>query len=165
MKTVYFIRHAKSSWSDPFLLDVDRPLNKRGMRDAPFMAALFKGKEMKPHLIISSHAERAYTTACYFAEILNIPKDSIAKDAGLYLCDEAYVLHTIQHLQKEVDTVCLFGHNPTMTRLANLFGTEYIANVPTCGILKVQADIEDWKIFSPSKADLVGMDYPKQYLV
>ena len=77
MKNVYFVRHAKSSWRDASLNDIERPLNSRGLRDAPFMAKLLKSKNVKPDLILSSPANRALTTAKYFAKEMGIPTEKI----------------------------------------------------------------------------------------
>ncbi|MEN0002691.1 MAG: histidine phosphatase family protein [Bacteroidota bacterium] len=163
MKTVYLIRHAKSSWKDPALKDIERPLNKRGFRDAPFMANLLNGKGVKPNRLITSPANRAYTTATFFAEVLGIPKPSIDVRKKIY---EAYpndILSLIKYLPNEWSVICLFGHNPTFTSLANLFSEEYIPNVPTCGIVHIEASVASWDAFHPDHAKVVDFHYPKQY--
>jgi phosphohistidine phosphatase len=165
MKTVYFIRHAKSSWSDFSLKDSERPLNKRGLRDAPFMAKLFVAKERHPDIIHSSPAVRAYTTAKYFAQALSKTEEDVQQDPKLYLGDEDYIINKIQETSSEADTICFFGHNPTTTHMANIFHEDYIPNVPTAAIVKIQADIADWKHFTPDTASFVTMHYPKQYFV
>ncbi len=163
MKTVYFIRHAKSSWDDMSLRDSERPLNKRGYRDAPFMAKLFKAKELKPDIIYSSPAVRAYTTAKFFAEALEVDLESIQVDGDLYLGNEDYIISQINALDDKIETVCFFGHNPTTTNLANIFHDSYLPNVPTSGIVKIQSKNSSWKNFSLKEAKFVEMHYPKQY--
>lgn len=163
MKTVCFIRHAKSSWADLSLADIDRPLNKRGKRDAPFMSKLLRGKQVKADAIISSPANRAFTTATHFAEAMDIKKKDIIIKKGIY---EAYaddVLNIIQQTDNQHDTILVFGHNPTFTSITNMFTDNYIGNVPTCGISQVEADIEDWKDFNSDSGKLVAFYYPKQY--
>ena len=164
MKTVYFIRHAKSSWADLTLSDIDRPLNPRGLRDAPFMADLLKGKGVKPDRIISSPANRAYTTSTYFAKAFDIPASAITVEETIY---EAYtndVLDYIKQLPDTFSTILIFGHNPSFTSLANLFSKkDYIANVPTCGIVKVETAETSWANFSEKTAQLTDFHYPKQY--
>lgn len=163
MKTVFFIRHAKSSWADASLKDKDRPLNKRGLRDAPFMATMLKGRQVKADAIISSPANRAFTTATYFAEAQGLKKSEIIVKEAIY---EAYgedVLAIIKKLNKDLKTILIFGHNPTFTSLANRFTNDYIANIPTCGIAKVEADIQTWQDFNETNARLVDFYYPKQY--
>ena len=63
MKTLYIVRHAKSSWKNPGLADIDRPLNKRGKGDAPLMGKVLRKAGVEPDLILSSPANRAITTA------------------------------------------------------------------------------------------------------
>lgn len=165
MKTVCFIRHAKSSWKDLTLADIDRPLNKRGKRDAPFMATLLRGKNVTADLIIASPANRAFTTATYFAETMNIPKTDIVIRTDIYEAYASDVLSIVQGLDNKHQTVFLFGHNPTFTSIANQFSSSYIANVPTCGVVQIEATIDDWSAFSPSRARLVQFYYPKQFFV
>ncbi|MEM6964115.1 MAG: histidine phosphatase family protein [Bacteroidota bacterium] len=162
MKTVYFIRHAKSSWEDPGLMDIERPLNKRGFRDAPFMAKLMKGKEIQPDKLISSPANRAFTTATYFAKALDIPEQAIVVRKEIYHAYPEEVLSLIRNLDNADAIVYLFGHNPCFTSLANQFSKNYIPNVPTCGIVKVEADVDRWSDFE-QQGILTAFHYPKQY--
>lgn len=145
--------------------DSERPLNKRGFRDAPFMAKLFSSKERKPDIIYSSPAVRAYATAKIFAEALEIPETDIQQDARLYLGDEEYIIQKIQDSNDEISTICFFGHNPTTTHLANIFHKDYIPNVPTAAIVKVRANINTWKAFDTETASFLKMHYPKEYLL
>ena len=162
-KTVYFIRHAKSSWENPGMKDFDRPLNPRGLRDAPFMAKLLRGKGVEIDQIIASPANRAFTTASYFAEEYGIAKEDIVVDRSIYEAYPETVLGIIEALNNELNTVLLFGHNPSLTTIANQFSVEYIANVPTCGIVKVEADIKEWSAFVEGIAMQTAFYYPKQY--
>ena len=130
MKTVYLIRHAKSSWKDLSLRDIDRPLNKRGKRDAPFMGQLLKEQGVQPDALISSPANRAYTTACHFAKVFGIEKAAIIKEAAIYEAWTKDILSIIQQQPLDRHTICLFGHNPTFTSVANLFTSDYIAMSP-----------------------------------
>jgi len=163
MKKIYFIRHAKSSWDDPGLTDIERPLNKRGLRDAPFMSKMLKGKNVQPDKIISSPANRAFTTATYFAAALNIPEQAIVVRKEIYHAYPEQVLNIIRNLSDSDDVVILFGHNPCFTSLANQFSEEYIPNVPTCGIVEVEAMVEKWSDFE-NEGKLKAFHFPKQYL-
>ena len=163
MKTVYFVRHAKSSWDNPTLRDIDRPLSKRGLRDAPFMANLIKGKGLKPGLLLSSPAVRAYSTAKFFADALDIPASRIEQVKKIY---EAYpddILEIIQELPDDYDTAFLFGHNPTLTSVANMFTDDYIANIPTCAVFRVDSEVENWMDFREGKGKLTELHFPKQF--
>lgn len=163
MKTLFLIRHAKSSWSDPSLSDKKRPLNKRGRRDAPFMAKLLASKHIKPDLILSSPAIRAHTTAQYFAQAMDIPMNKIDVRPKIYSSFTNDLLMMVQNLDDELKTVFIFGHNPEFTSFANLFSQEYIDNVPTCGIVGVQGNISSWEEFGPTYCQVVHFDYPKNY--
>lgn len=159
-KTVYLIRHAKSSWKDLSLEDINRPLNKRGRRDAPIMATRLSKMQIKPDAIISSPAKRAYATATIFAEVLGV--HTVIEDASIYEAFPSTIFHLIQNLSATLNTVLIFGHNPTITSIANSFGSTYIDNVPTCGILHIEATIDDWANFNKENGILKAFYYPKQ---
>ncbi len=163
MKKIIFVRHAKSSWDNPELSDHDRPLNKRGLRDAPFMAKFLKEKEQKPDLIISSSAKRALTTANYFAAAFGIEPSAIEVKKELYLASESEVLEVLEKVDDQHKVVLIFGHNPTYTDLVNRFNEGFIDNVPTCGIGVVEANADHWKNLSYVKGQLVAFYYPKQF--
>jgi phosphohistidine phosphatase len=163
MKKVYFIRHAKSSWDDSGLIDIERPLNKRGLRDAPFMSKMLKGQKVEPDKLISSPANRAFTTATFFAKELNIPAQAIVVRKEIYHAYPEEVLNIIRNLSDSDDVVVLFGHNPCFTSLANQFSSEYIPNVPTCGIIEITAAVNQWSDFE-KVGKLTAFYYPKQYL-
>ena len=164
MKTIFFIRHAKSSWADFSLKDRDRPLNKRGKRDAPFMAQKLKEFGVQPDAIISSPANRAFTTAKHFAKALSIaPKDILIKE-DIYEAWGNNIIQVIRNLPNNLNTILVFGHNPSFTSMANsIKGGEMIDNVPTCGIVHVTADIDSWKAFKTSTGQVEAFHYPKQY--
>ena len=163
MKTLFFVRHAKSSWADSSLSDIDRPLNDRGLRDAPFMAQLLKGKSIVPDQIITSPANRAFTTSTYFAEALGVKKEEIKVDTRIYEAWPEDILSLVRMLDNDLHTVILFGHNPTLTSLANMFSRTYIPNVPTCGIVKIEAKIDSWTLLNREVAEMSAFYYPKQY--
>jgi phosphohistidine phosphatase len=163
MKVWVIVRHAKSSWSNPKLEDIERPLNKRGKRDAPFMAKLLHGKSFSPDLLLTSPALRALTTAEHFAKQWKLDDEKLQIKEEIY---EAYPEDLIRMARKfpdNLDTVFLFGHNPTITDIANRYTEDYIENVPTCGIIVLQADIEKWKDLNISNTRLQAFFYPKQF--
>jgi len=165
MKTLYLIRHAKSSWDDPDVGDFERPLNKRGKKDAPNMAKRLKEKRVTPDFIISSPATRAHDTCKEFAKILNYDKDKIKTDKRLYHADEDQILQVIWELKDRVkddeEIVLLFGHNPGLTEFANLLLNQSIDNIPTCGIVKSQLNIDRWKDATFGCGELAFIDFPK----
>lgn len=163
MKTVFFARHAKSSWDHAELSDFKRPLNNRGLRDAPFMGKLLHAKGAQPDLIISSPAVRALTTAEYFAKALGIAPSEIRQEKSVYEAFPEDIMDLIQALPNALSTVFLFGHNPSMTALANQFSPGFIANIPTCGVFQVNAEVEEWGAFTSETGLLAAYHYPKQY--
>ncbi len=163
MKIVCFIRHAKSSWDQAGLADIDRPLNLRGIETAPIMATILQEKGLKPDLVISSPAKRARQTAKYFRKKYGIKKEQLQIEPAIYGGDEQVVLDVLRKLDDTVGTVFLFGHNPTMNYLAALFSEDRI-HVPTCGILKVHLNITQWKDVQPDRTGLQEFIYPKQFI-
>lgn len=163
MKKLFIVRHAKSSWSNPGLKDFDRPLNDRGNKDAPFMSQFIADKYLAPSLIISSPANRAYTTACHFAEAFGINKDDIQQEKSLYHAYPEEVYEVLHGIDKDVVQVLIFGHNPTFTSIANHFNDEYIDNVPTCGVVYLKCDVEDWGHINRKNTKLKAFYYPKMF--
>lgn len=164
MKTVIFIRHAKSSWSDPSLSDRKRPLNKRGLRDAPFMARLLRSQIKNIDQIVSSPAKRAHTTAQYFAKAFQVDPTEIHLEPAIYMAFPEALLQIIQNFDPSWNTVLFFGHNPAFTEIVNRFTEDYLENVPTCGMVEVKAKINDWKFFGATNSTKVtNFQYPKQY--
>jgi len=152
MRHIYLIRHAKSCWEDPSLGDKERPLNPRGHRDAPFMAAHLAELGVQPDLIISSTAKRTLTTASYFAKQFGIAEENILFENDLYDARVAEVMNVIRAIDDEHKVVLLIGHNPAMTYLANMFGGDRIDNVPTCGIVRLDFSGENWSGFHEENA-------------
>lgn len=156
-KTLLLVRHAKSCWKDSRLADIDRPLNKRGQRDAPEMGRRLRARSLVPERIVSSPAVRALTTARTIAEATGYDDDVVIDDE-LYGAFPADVLDTVSYLPGDVHIAMVVGHNPTMTDLANQFADESIDNVPTCGVLILE--VPEW--FRVNEACLVDFDYPKR---
>ena len=165
MKTLYLIRHAKSSWDDPEQADHERPLNKRGKKDAPNMARRLKEKHVTPDVMITSTATRAHDTCRAFAKILDFDKDKIKTEKRLYHADEEQILKVIRELKDrerdDEEVVLLFGHNPGLTEFANRLLDENIDNIPTCGIVKAQLKIKHWKEAQFGCGELEFFDFPK----
>ena len=163
MKSLYFVRHAKSSWRDPLLSDEMRPLNSRGKRDAPYMASMMADNESSPDLLISSTAVRAKRTANHFLKAFGLDKSKLVKDQRLYLASPQAMLDVIRELPNDYSTIYLFGHNPGMTEIANHFSDEYVDNVPTCGIVKITCNINEWYELNKQNSRRTQFYYPKQF--
>jgi phosphohistidine phosphatase len=163
VKTLFIIRHAKSSWDASNVDDFERPLNERGKRDAPRMGKRFKEKDIHPALLLSSPAKRALSTAKRIANVLKYPKDDIKTDRRLYHADEETMLTVVRELKDNQNVVMIFGHNPGLTEFVNsLMGGQLdIDNVPTCGVVAFQFDFDAWKDVAWGKGKLLFFDYPK----
>lgn len=155
------IRHAKSSWAEIGLKDFDRPLDERGFKDAPKMARKLNTLEVRPDLIVSSPAKRAYTTAQYFALGLGVPIEDIVKEKEIYEASSNTLLHIVRELPNDRNTVLMFGHNPGFTYFANTFSKEYIENVPTCGIVKIEFSGQKWQDIHEKTAKVTALIFPK----
>ncbi|MDZ7643862.1 MAG: histidine phosphatase family protein [Woeseiaceae bacterium] len=162
MKTLTILRHAKSSWETPGLTDRDRPLNTRGERDAPAMAARIQEAGIRPSLIISSPAVRAWTTAKVVAQELNYPLEFLQREADLYLASAGRVLQVIGRQDEGFNNLMVVGHNPGLTELVNQLVPGLTGNLPTCGVVSLSLDCENWSLVQTSECELLSFDYPKK---
>lgn len=162
-RNLYLIRHAKSSWKDPGLDDHQRPLNKRGENDAPLMAKILKKKNIKPDLILSSTAVRAFEFAKILADEFDYKKKNIEATNNLYMADEKDMLEIVRNVDDKNETVFLIGHNPDLTYFANSLCNYNLDNIPTSGIFGVEFDVESWKDIDFGKGKFLLFEYPKKY--
>ncbi len=160
MKILLILRHAKSSWDHPDLADIDRPLNKRGLRDAPRIGRWMKEQKLIPDVIASSPAERAKTTARLVAEACGY-KHTIKQVADFYGGGpEAYV-HWLQGLPEDNRIVLVVGHNPDLETLLNILTGE-VAALPTAALAEVELNVRRWAALARSPAGkLVNLWSPK----
>ncbi|WP_207434208.1 SixA phosphatase family protein [Sabulibacter ruber] len=164
MKTLYLLRHAKSSWDFEELSDHDRPLSTRGRSDAPLIGQELSERKVKLDLIISSSAVRAISTATLVAKELGFAPEKVGVQEELYHITAEDLLMFIQSLPEEYTHVMLVGHNPTFTEIANLLLPERsIVNIPTAGIVAISFDCGYWGEISPDNSKLLFFDYPKNY--
>lgn len=161
MKRLLLIRHAKSSWKDPDAVDIERPLNKRGKRDAPLMGQVLRDLKIRPDLIISSPAKRALSTARIIAKCLKYPSKKILVRDRVYESGLSALLKIIQELDDSLATVILLGHNPDLTELAQYLSDYPVENIPTCGVFCI--DLISWLETSQHGGDFVFFDYPKRH--
>jgi phosphohistidine phosphatase len=162
MKRLFIVRHAKSSWDDPSLDDIDRPLNNRGKKNAPEMGIRLLKQGILPDLLISSPAKRAFTTAKSIAEKIGYAKKNIQIDEGLYHGSSNSMISIIQSLDDEINSVMIFGHNPGFTDFANMLCGINIYNIPTAGIVAIDFNTDTWSEVNYNAGELVFFDYPKK---
>lgn len=161
MKELLIIRHAKSSWNNAFSGDFERPLNDRGHRDAPRMAEKMKLRGVNIQAFLSSTANRALTTATYFAEAYGKTKTDILLLPQLYHAPELVFYKVIKTIPADITTAAVFSHNPGITEFVNGLTETRIDNMPTCGIFAIQSESNSWEDFSTAKKRFWFFDYPK----
>ncbi len=161
MKTLTLVRHAKSSWKDNSLADRDRPLNKRGKRDAPEMGRRIAAAGVRPSLIVSSPAVRAWTTAKIIANEIGYPREFLQRDTALYLASVNGILDVIVSQDAGFNNLMLVGHNPGFTDFANYLVPGLTNNMPTAGVVSVELDTDDWSLYDKPDVTLLLYDFPK----
>ncbi|MEJ8801204.1 SixA phosphatase family protein [Pontibacter sp. H249] len=163
MKTLYILRHAKSSWDFDELSDHDRPLNKRGRSDAQLMGQELANRSVAPALIVSSSAVRAITTATLVGKELNYNAEDIVVTDSVYGADKHELLDVVHNSPVEADAVMLVGHNEPISEFANMLSPEHIASLPTTGIVALEFGCDSWYDVSKENAKLLFYDFPKNY--
>ena len=161
MKTLLILRHAKSSWNDPALDDHERPLNKRGRRDAPRMGELVREYGLIPDVIISSDAVRARVTAEAVAEAARYAGE-ILLDPHLYLACPADILSLLTTVRENAGTVMIVGHNPGLEKLVEQL-TGGRQDLPTAALAQIGLPIDQWRDLKLSaRGTLVGLWRPEE---
>ncbi len=161
MKILTLVRHAKSSWKDTSLADRDRPLNKRGRRDAPEMGRRIAAAGIRPSLIVSSPAVRAWTTAKIIADEIGYPREFLQRDRNLYLATVNGILDVIVAQDNGFNSLMLVGHNPGFTDFANYLVPGLTNNMPTAAVVSVELDTDDWSLYDKPGTKLLFHDFPK----
>lgn len=147
MKSITFIRHAKSSWKLQ-LPDHKRPLNKRGLFDAEFMASLDIVKSVEPDAVFCSSANRTRETCSFFIKNAVFPETKVQYSDQLYDFSGASLEAFIHAIDSSLANVFIFGHNHALTALVNTKGDQYIDNIPSCGIVKINFETSNWNACS-----------------
>jgi phosphohistidine phosphatase len=144
MKRVILVRHAKAvpyGYEDDF----NRELTERGCRDAVKISSRLSGMGISPELMISSPAARALQTAMIFTDAFQYGPDLITQEPGLYM--EFATRDFVQYLAElsaEHHTVCVFGHNPSITYYASGLAGGFSGDMPTCSAVGIDFNIENW---------------------
>ena len=162
MKELFIVRHGKSSWDIESISDIDRPLKERGINDAYTIADRLVKQNKIPDKIISSPANRALHSATIFARVFDYPYYEIQINEKIYHAETNQMLDIIKDIPREIDSLMLFGHNPTFTDLANYFVGNEIENIPTTGIVDILFEINSWSDVEKIKVKEWFLDYPKK---
>lgn len=158
---LWLIRHAKSAWNEPGLDDFDRPLNKRGERDGPHMAAWLAAQSDPATWIWTSTAVRARATAAFIRSGFQLSEDAIVAVDGLYHASPEQILDVVRQTPSEIDSVALVAHNPGLTWLVNAMGSDAVTdNLPTFGIARFDCN-GDWATLRAGTARLEFLVSPK----
>lgn len=150
------VRHAKSDWGDPELDDHDRPLNARGLRDAPMMARRLADSGVRVSRILASTALRARTTAAIFGEELGAETEL---DGELYLAPASRLLAAAAGSGSTA--VMVVAHDPGMSHLAAQLSDDGIAHMPTCAVAHFVWDADSWAAVGRRPADTWTLHTPR----
>ena len=155
------IRHAKSSWKDIKLADFDRPLNKRGMHNAPLMANRIRTYSLDLSLIISSPANRAMNTTILISKELQFSEESISYDSSLYHSSLENFINILSIQSKR--NIALVGHNPGIHEFSYWLCSEPKKNFPTCGVSFISFNFDSWSSISKGCGTIKSFEYPKMF--
>ena len=161
MKTLYLLRHAKSSWNFDELSDQERPLNDRGRDDAPTMGKALAKRHIRPDIVVSSPAVRAMSTAVLVAREMQFPHDKIVVEPGIYGADVDGLLAIIHGLPDVAGSALLVGHNPTITDTANKLSPNSLNEMPTAAVVCLRFSCDHWAEVSKANAEFYFYDYPR----
>jgi phosphohistidine phosphatase len=150
MKNLILVRHAKSSWKYN-VIDHQRPLKKRGRLDAALVAKALNKYDFDIDLVLCSDAVRTRMTSEIFSSELNIIPEIVKLKHDLYDFSGTNLIRTIKSCNAKVNTLMVFGHNHAITDFVNTYGSSYIDNVPTSGVVMIEFNIENWNALKPGK--------------
>jgi phosphohistidine phosphatase len=162
MKTLYLLRHAKSSWRDANLNDIDRPLKRRGIKDAYEMAGRLAERNLNPGIVLSSPAARAIHTAIIFCRVWNEDLSPIVINEKIYNADNHGLFAVIRSLPARFSSAMIVGHDPTLTNFFNQFVKEKIEKIPTSGFIALEFDHGDWQLTPRMKPEIVVQEFVKR---
>jgi len=145
MKTIYIVRHAKSSWNAIGMPDEQRPLLEKGKKRTQKVIDLLDKNQIKVDLIISSHTVRALETAKILANALKYPIGKIKIDSQIYHANGNDILNQLYGLPDRYESVMIIGHNPSLTDFVNLFLKSPIENLPTSGVVSFTFETDNWE--------------------
>ncbi|HOI32127.1 MAG: histidine phosphatase family protein [Bacteroidales bacterium] len=161
MKTLYVVRHAKSSWEFPALPDMDRPLLEKGKKRTKKVIDFLLKQQIKIDLIISSTALRASETADYIARGIGFDPENIKLDPSLYHADSELLFDQFLDLNDDIASLMLVGHNPALTNFVNKWLNPPIDWLPTSGVVCLEFDALRWEDIRTSSSKVKFVTFPK----
>ncbi|KAF0199652.1 MAG: phosphohistidine phosphatase [Bacteroidetes bacterium] len=163
MKTLYLMRHAKSSWKHAELNDLDRPLLEKGLKRTRLIINYLQTNNRKIELIITSHAVRSVETARIIARAFNVEESNFRIEKGVYMADPDSLMDQFYDLPSMVSDVMLVGHNPSVTNFANTFLEEKIDYLPTSGVVAISFETDKWEDLPLSRFKTEFTVFPKMF--
>lgn len=163
MKKVTLIRHAKSSWENPQLRDIDRPLNNKGVSDANLMANVLIQKNIIPDRIVCSPARRTQETCGIIMANLELSPHIKSIEENIYFKSNEAIIETLQQINNKFEHTFLFGHQPFIASLYAQFCIEDLDHIPTCGICHIHFEIDDWKDLNKGLGTSIFVIFPKMF--
>ncbi|MCG3167372.1 MAG: hypothetical protein POELPBGB_03162 [Bacteroidia bacterium] len=160
MKTLLLVRHAKSSWNDADISDMDRPLKRSGVKDALEISEKLKTLKCLPDLLISSPAVRAITTALIISRTLKYHYNRIVINDMVYDFSKDALLPLLRNTDDKYDVVMLVGHDPALTYLLNDLTGKAIEKMPTSSVAKINFGVKHWQKLTPGKGKLIFLESP-----
>ena len=161
MKQLLLMRHAKSSWDNGNIEDIDRTLNERGLKDAAEMGRRLHKLKFIPDLIICSTAKRTTETALIVAKHIHYNEDLIDRESDLYHANMDDLVHLIRNLSDDINKVMIIGHNPTFTSAVGYLGDTLVENLPTSGMALIELNGISWKQTTNTSGKTLFIDFPK----
>lgn len=161
-KTLYLMRHAKSSWSVMSQNDMARPLNERGLRDTPEMGRRLRGRNVRPDIILCSPAQRTRQTADLISQEMDLDPGTLQFNDPIYEASTDTLLQLIRSLPDQCQSAMIIGHNPSIGWLANALSDVGLERMPTCAIATLEMDTNRWAEVGTCTSSLLDFDYPKK---
>lgn len=161
MKTLYIVRHAKSSWENIQLSDHDRPLLPVGVKKTKRIANYLNERKLLPELMLSSTAKRAFETAKLIAKMTGYPVNKIKTSSALYHAGSDDIYSELYALDNLIESVMIFGHNPTFTYFVNQYLDPRIDNLPTTGVVCIEFNCDKWEDINDSSYRVNFVVFPR----
>ncbi len=160
MKYLLINRHAESPWSNFNVSDHDRELNAKGVSNASMMGQRLMDKKISFDLMLTSSAIRALTTCQIIASELSYPLYEICVKKDIYASNTDMLKNIIGEIDDKVQSLAVFGHNPTLHSLVEDFSNERLGKFPTCSMAYLELELKSWKEIESCKKRMIFFDYP-----
>ena len=145
MKTIYLIRHAKSSWANHQLSDKERPLNQRGISDTQKIGKKLNELGFHPDKIISSSSVRTTETIKLLCQHIPYSFQDVAFTSTLYHPTNKDFISVIENVDDATNSIALVSHNYGISEFADYLTQDFVSAMPTCAVIAIDLEIDAWK--------------------